>query len=94
MYIARRYSSSLSIARLLRTRRNQLRASPRDPLSHIKEMRNGTPIKLFKDRYEVCVRATHIESVAVQGDDGVQQELKWTPWNTPNYRPGVVTATI
>ena len=41
----------------------------------------------------VCVRATHIESVAVQGDDGVHQELKWTPWNTPNYRPGVVTAT-
>ncbi len=44
-------------------------------------------------RLTVCVRATHIESVAVQGDDGVHQELKWTPWNTPNYRPGVVTAT-
>ena len=41
----------------------------------------------------VSVQPTHIESVSVQGQDGVHQEFKWTSWNTPNFPLGAVTAT-
>jgi hypothetical protein len=48
----------------------------------------------FPGSQNVCARATHIESVEEHGDDGVHQEHKWTPWNTPNYPPGGVTARL
>ena len=53
---------------LIRETREPIAAAPGRPERHDYEYeRCGV--------CNVCVRATHIESVAVQGDDGVHQEL-------------------
>ena len=38
----------------------------------------------LKDRsvYIVSVLARHLEAAGVDGEDGVHQQMRWTPWNT------------
>ena len=45
--------------------------------------RDETALKMRIKEITVCVRRSHLEPVAVLGDDGVHQGNRWTPCNEP-----------
>ena len=46
---------------------------------------------LEKKRLSVSVWPRHIESAGMQCEDGVHQQMRWTPWKKSNARHGANT---
>ena len=46
------------------------------------------PIVVDPVAIKVSVLARHLEAAGVDGEDGVHQQMRWTPWNTSSAHHG------